>query len=186
VCGLCVPRVRAGGACPSAIRDRSSPPRDYGSSAGHAGSGFTIRARRDRMATRVWGLSKKAANYRPAPRLRSAATTASTCFRHWRSGAVVWFGGRSGARRPATTSHLAAETELSRSIFGLKPEVEAAGIELARAWTARGRRSTVRLSLELESVSRLGRSALDEGWQAVRPLCGAAPPSGWPGRMRSR
>jgi hypothetical protein len=33
---------------------------------------------------------------------------------------------------------------------------------------------------------RLGRSVRDEGWQGVRPLCGAPAPSGWLGRMRSR
>jgi hypothetical protein len=33
---------------------------------------------------------------------------------------------------------------------------------------------------------RLRRSVRDEGWQGVRPLCGAPAPSGWLGRMCSR
>lgn len=36
-------------------------------------------------------------------------TTANTCFRPWHSAAVAWFGDRSAARPPATTSVLAAE-----------------------------------------------------------------------------
>jgi hypothetical protein len=59
---------------------------------------------------RGYGVSRRRGRITgPPPRPRSAATAASTCFRHWRSAAVAWSGGRSAARPPATSSRLAAD-----------------------------------------------------------------------------
>jgi hypothetical protein len=59
---------------------------------------------------RGYGVSRRRRRTTGLPRRpRSAATAANTCFRHWRSAAVAWSGGRSAPRPPATSSHLAAD-----------------------------------------------------------------------------
>ena len=45
------------------------------------------------MATRVWGLSKKNANYRPAPQAEVRCDRCKYMLPHLHSAAVGWFGG---------------------------------------------------------------------------------------------
>ena len=56
------------------------------------------------MATRVWGLSKKNANYRPAPQAEVRCDRCKYMFPPLALGGCRLVRGRSGARPPATSS----------------------------------------------------------------------------------